>query len=664
MEAIEGRITSKLAYDCNEELQVIVEDWLASKPSCVEGRIALEVPLLLGMDDLVMRQLKDMDVSSRDAACAVLLERHPKAAAWLSNFSERLIDIDSSHYDAGAVLREKPPEDLPDIDIELRIRKELEKEIDPEIKEKVEKMLTKIAEKEPLMGLPTEKDEASVAKVAAFYDAFTPYLKHVIAAYQIGEDDREESDEFILKRLAEMEGFCFPRWNDDIAQLYYFRPKPINEDAAAPTPKEENPITVQDVMFQRLRNLRLEIVTRKLLQFGFGSVHEPNFLINMFSGPLGLRIDYIDDPYAQNSLTRHNFKEDLATFNSFYTPTFLIDQLTEHLISRQKQINNSVELQNLIGITANVLKAQGDVEEIATAAEEMGIAIDVTTAQKAYAELKSMQKNWKQEARDPLNINPQKVYEWLRENVATTWKEEEYKGLPAQVQAMKQQGRSDEEIQATLLQHGIKWEAGGRAEAQQTLENHLLRSQRQLNLVKMQVAQAKNRPQEVQGKLEGQRVEFEEAVKALSGVLVNLKEAQDPEAIWELLIKGAEIEGKTRVQGLNREIDKERQMLANPSGLDNDDIEESKKKIEAKSKEMEALKAVIESSDSLEERKRQFQEMALLPRAQPLEVALAPKQLKMAQINTFMTQEVYDKDNHFTRQAAVHLLKSMGVFEN
>jgi Ankyrin repeats (3 copies) len=302
-------------------------------------------------------------------------------------------EINPDHYHAGESLVEKPPQPLPDRNLVTLLEQELAVQKKFPKSAKIREMLTKITKRTRIMGLGDKSDD----EVKQWYDTFSLYLIHVLDAYKIGQKEGDsENKTMVLECLADMEEYCFPRWMDEIKQLYTFRPhENVGDDPA----KE---FSLEDKGHQLNRNLRKNIVTTKLLKFEIGNVHEPNFLLDLLGNPLDLRIEKIHDPYAHFE-DIHSLDEALATFEKCYTPSALIDNLTAHLQSQQAQEKSS---------------------------------------------------------HDPLDLKYPEVYEWLRERVAIGWKAEEYRELPSTAKKMQEEGKTPEDIKAFLSEYGIEWDAG------------------------------------------------------------------------------------------------------------------------------------------------------------------------------------------------------------
>lgn len=237
-------------------------------------------------------------------------------------------------------------------------------------------------------------DEKSDEEVEKWYSNFSCYLSHIIQDYKIGSPEGDEDiRKQVLGRLAEMQSACAPRWKDEAEQLYATRPK--GEEAE----EEESVLTVGDYLLQRLRNERVHIVTSQLGK-GEENIHEPNYLLDTLGDDLGLRLDKVNDPFGTELAysEMHPTGEPLDHFEKIYTPYYLVSEITDHLRAQQKR------------------------------------------------EVKS---------KDLFDLSPGKVYDWLRENVAVNWKEEEYEAIPSKIQEMKASGKSKEEIQTFLNRYGI-----------------------------------------------------------------------------------------------------------------------------------------------------------------------------------------------------------------
>lgn len=163
----------------------------------------------------------------------------------------------------------------------------------------------------------------NTAEVRASHDNFCAYLSHVAVAYKLGQvegdDDRKTE---VLKVLAEMQQNCNPRWDDEIKQLYFYRPAgtPTVVDAAARV------YSVEERLYTHLRNLRVDIISNQLPEENKQFVHERHFLLDLLREDLHTYLSIINDPvdwYKTDSKypRKPHF---IAKFDLFYTKEVIV----------------------------------------------------------------------------------------------------------------------------------------------------------------------------------------------------------------------------------------------------------------------------------------------------------------------------------------------------
>jgi hypothetical protein len=190
----------------------------------------------------------------------------------------------------------------------------------------IEEMLSKIHHRTKISGLEGKTEE----QIKQFYEEITRYLLHIIEAYKIGQAGGDlDEKKVILQRLADMQIYCFPRWKQEIKQMYDLRPQQVKESNLT--------LTLEDRLLERLRKKRIEIITTSLLKFGLGNVHEPNFLLDLLGDTLGLRLERMNDPFTANFARFHPFEESVIRFTQFYKPSEIIYDLIAHMHLQQIQ---------------------------------------------------------------------------------------------------------------------------------------------------------------------------------------------------------------------------------------------------------------------------------------------------------------------------------------
>ena len=344
------------------------------------------------------------------------------------------------------------------------------------------------------------------------YQDYCAYLGHVFNAYKIGQDGGDSDTKMgVLQRIVEANPLCFPRGKQEILLSYIYRPRTEAEIAIE---GQQSLPTMQDRVLQRLRTIRIEILSQDMLTFG-GNVHEPNYLLDLFRVELDTRLEPSGDIFAPHVAQYYQKSVDdvREEFHERYNKCMILESFFEHLRTQQSK----------------------------------------TTASK-----------------DPLDLSPAQVQDFLAETYGPTWKQQEYDKVAKTAREMVNNRATTKEITTYLDEYGIDW-------------------------------------------------------------------------LPEENIDAAVVRLNTRVNTMNR--------LQNPP--------EEFAKLQAVEKEL-AGKTESEQREILLKNK-------LIVRGQKLEEVLTEASIKQAQINKFMSTEVFEggeedpTNSRFTRQAALLLLKASGV---
>lgn len=628
--------------DCRE----VVQKWLASNPKCPEGRSLIEVPLLLGMTDIVTREFKKMSPIERRKTIELLEKRYPNMS-----FVSFSWELNGTHYDQGAVLSEKPPKDIPGLSISARLTEGLQGNED--LKPQIDEMLGKLKNRTRIVGLGVE--EKTQDQVEAWYHQFECYLKNVIVAYKIGEEGGDpEMKRYILSSLASMQINCNPRWDQEIRQLNRFRPR----DPSAPVDPDDAPPTTKDRVLGQLRGVRLDIVTTRLLKFGHGNVHEPNYLINTYNDSLGLRVDHIDDPYAKPDLydAQHPLEEDLQKFHKYYNPETVVNNLKDSFIAHQRSLDN---LQRLSSFSAEL--AGLDLEEIKEKATAVGINLKANSVEEAHKKIKALYDELKKQPKDPLASEPAALYDWLREYRAIDWQSDDYNAIPSKANEMRQQGKSDLEIKKWMQEeYGVNWKLVDKKEVEANVINGL---------------KNKLKPLETRLKLVQRNPKMSESVQkdiaSITQFLTKYENAKTDDERLNVILAVKVAEGESRMKTLENEIkgiEFHREIDADAGIFRVDtpeEIQDKEKAIKEKTEELNKIKnglSALTPNTTTEERTKLLEEAGLIPKSESLSEAVSPARLKEAQIAFFMEKAFSGAQNEITNFGVQQLLASMEIF--
>lgn len=177
------------------------------------------------------------------------------------------------------------------------------------------------------------------------YNSYCAYLTHIVAAYKIGQNDGNKNEKIrVLKEIGDLQMNCFPRWMEQIQQLYFSRPDQLRQRTVI--------FTLKDRILAQLRNLRIDIVKTKLISYEALDkqgvyVHEPNYLSDIFNAELGLLVDPINDPeniwFVNNRFYESKVLKQKKFHDVFYTKEFLVNTILEHINTQKKRKGKSVD---------------------------------------------------------------------------------------------------------------------------------------------------------------------------------------------------------------------------------------------------------------------------------------------------------------------------------
>lgn len=552
--------------------------WIDSKPTPAERIKALYFPLVIGYSDIVIDRVEKLSPKEREELFAL----DPEAAVELKlDMALKGLQLREAHMQEGASLKEKFPDpvDMSRIEFVGIGKKEFPgidseefysfipdviraAQIDSPLKDKTYAGLIAMEKKIRESEKIEGLDKCTVAERKEYYRGYCKFLTNVINSYKIGQSGGDvETKIHALDLIAESQATCFPRWKQTTEQIYFFRPRGEGESA------DETPPNLKDRELARLRVERIYILTTKVGSFT-GNVHEPNYILNLFREELGTQLDHIDDRYATAGLVLDTKALLRSKFDQSYHERILVKSLTEHLNSQ-------------------------------------------LVREKA--------------SKDPLDLPPSQVEEWLRAFLANTWPESAYAQVPAIVRKMKDEGQP---IRPYLMEQGIDW-----------------------------------RPEE----------SVAEAEKALNDELRMVQNIQRTltRIGYEIDDIFAMAEGPERILEINGFVERHPEITQDET-LDKAGLEQAVTEWATKQTEqlvkLRRIQAELTAASSESEKKEIFKKEGRLRPEQPLEEVLNLSAIKKAQIDKFFRDEVFtveeDVENtRFTHKAAALLLESMGVLE-
>jgi len=264
----------------------------------------------------------------------------------------------------------------------------------PQTKEALLEWEEKIRGNEKFDGL--SEDENTRKKE---YQDYCCYVTHIVNAYKIGQHGGDREAKLgVLNNIADMQPNCFPRWKKEILIAYIYRPRTAAEIAIE---GPQSLPTMQDRILQRLRTQRIGILSQDMLTYG-GNVHEPNYLLDIFREELDTRLDPSGDAFVARVAVNYpkNRAQLFAEFNRRYNKYDILEGLLAHLRAQQSKTRAS---------------------------------------------------------KDPLDLSPAAVQDFLVETYGTSWKQEEYDQVAEKARLMEKKLATTGEIAEFLDNYGIDW---------------------------------------------------------------------------------------------------------------------------------------------------------------------------------------------------------------
>lgn len=161
----------------------------------------------------------------------------------------------------------------------------------------------------------------------AQYRNYVAYLTHVVIAYRIGQGTlvgNLEDKMQVLLNIADLQKNCFPRWIEQIQQIYFARP--------GPRKSTEVLLTFKDRVLAITRAARLDILIHSMAKHK-GNVHEINYFRDLFREDFGTLLEPINDPASPELAALPIYHKDVLRkeFDVYYTREFLINLFHENI---------------------------------------------------------------------------------------------------------------------------------------------------------------------------------------------------------------------------------------------------------------------------------------------------------------------------------------------
>lgn len=318
------------------EMKMHLWNWVETKPSLTERFKAFGVGLFLGWHSAAeeiriltpdaMHEIFGADVDSIKASIASSIfeirPEHMKEGKPFSNSVPEAIDMNTVPF-VGLTSRKRYTNFhafLPDM-IEAAKK-------EGSINLATEKQLTRIANYIRNNWVATQQVPSNSSMRRKAYEDYTAYLSHVVTAYKVGQgahvgdlgDKRK-----LLEDIAEIHTHCFPRWKEQIQQMYFSRP--------GPRASAESVATFKDRLLACLRAARLDILNHSLPRMK-GNVHEINYIRDTLREDLGTFLELIKDPMHNDFLRLEGYDHvslKKEFMENYYTTDFIIHSVLDSI---------------------------------------------------------------------------------------------------------------------------------------------------------------------------------------------------------------------------------------------------------------------------------------------------------------------------------------------